>query len=94
MCWICGSLNSIEHLLWTRGTTGAGWRPTIRTHDSYVAELVAAGKEVPVLYKIKGLRHEGVMVDILHAVDQGGASHVAANVFIEVNVKFQFVAFI
>ena len=35
-------------------------------------------------FKIITLRLEGVMIDILHALDLGVASHVCANIFVEV----------
>ena len=39
---------------------------------------------MPDVFKIKGMRLEGIMIDTLHAVDQGLASHVIANVFVEI----------
>ena len=84
MCWICNASNSVEALLWTMTRLGAGWRDTVRTHESYLAELAAAGKVVPALFKILSLRLEGIMCDILHAVDQGLASHLIANVLVEI----------
>jgi hypothetical protein len=76
--------NSIDALLSTHGGAGAGWRPTILTHEAYLAHCAANAIYVSNLFKIKVLRLEGTMIDILHAVDQGVACHVAANVFIEV----------
>ena len=63
---------------------GAGWRATIRSHESWLAELAAAQKSVPDVFKIKGMRLEGIMIDTLHAVDRGLASQVMANVFVEI----------
>jgi hypothetical protein len=84
MCFVCNASNSLDDLLWTNGTLGAGWRCTIRTHASYTAERLATGRPLPNLFKIRTLVLEGIMIDVLHAVDQGVSSHVAANVFVEV----------
>ena len=56
----------------------------MRTHESYIAELIAAGHALPGPFKIESLFHEGVLADVLHAVDQGLAAHLIANVFVEV----------
>ena len=71
-------------MIWTKRGPYAGSRGTERTHASYIVELVAQGKELPRLFRIKSLKLEGVMIDVLHAVDQGVASRVIANVFVEV----------
>ena len=84
MCWICNASNSIEHLLWTNGRPDAGWRPGIRTHDEYITECLACGGIISEVFKILALRSEGVMIDVLHALDQGVTCHVVANVFLEV----------
>jgi hypothetical protein len=86
MCFVCDASNSVLDLLWTNGSAGAGWRPTIRTHEQYVAMLALLGKLLPALFKIRALRLEGVMIDILHALDQGVSCHVVANIFIEVSL--------
>ena len=86
MCWICGASNSVDGLLYTDGSPVAGWRPTCRTHADYLNKLRLEGLPIPRLYNILALHHEGVMIDILHAVDQEVSSHVAANVFVEVIV--------
>jgi hypothetical protein len=52
----------------------------------YLAMILLQGKLLPALFKIIALRNEGVMIDVLHAVDQGVACHVVANIFIEVFV--------
>ena len=63
---------------------GAAWRATRRSHESYLAEIVAEGKPVPVLLdRVKGLRLDSIMIDVLHTVDQGVASHVIGNIFFE-----------
>jgi hypothetical protein len=68
----------------TRVGEDAGWRPTIKTHESYLASLHALGIDPPGLYKIMSLFHEGITIDTLHAVDQGLACHAIANCFCEV----------
>ena len=78
-CYVCGAtLTGATHWL------GQGWRGTIKTHESYTSDLQLAGVELPVLFLILTLCHEGVMPDVLHVVDQCIASHIIANVFIEI----------
>ena len=67
----------------------AGWRPTRRTHESYVAELIAKGKMLPILFAILGFRLELIMVDVLHCVDLGVACHILGNGFLNaLNAKY------
>jgi hypothetical protein len=82
-CFKCKASPNVDHLLYTRAHAGIGWRGTERTHVIYLAELVRDGKEVPGLFAIRTLLHEGVMMDVLHAVDQGVASHLCADVVVE-----------
>lgn len=83
-CWICGAeLDNRNGRAFTDASADCGWRCTLRTHESYILALARANESLPCLFLIKALRHEGVMVDVLHAVDQGVASHVTANVFFE-----------
>jgi hypothetical protein len=84
MCFMCLASAMDNALSWTSAARGAGWRPTIRSHESYLAELIAAGKSLCGLFLIPGLRLEGVMVDVLHTVDLGLAAHIIANIFVEV----------
>jgi hypothetical protein len=79
MCWICNASPN-GALSWCL----QAWRHTIRTHQSYVAEQVALGLELPILFNIHTLILEGVLIDTLHAADQGMTSHLVANVFVEV----------
>ena len=59
----------------------APWRATQRTHESYVAKLAADGLPLPTLFQeVVGLRLESIMIDVLHACDQGFASHLVGNV--------------
>ena len=45
MCWMCAASNSIAHLAWEDFGPDAGWRRTRRTHESYLEELHAQGRE-------------------------------------------------
>ncbi len=90
MCWLCNASPTLGPLVWTDGLATAGWRGTMRSHEQYVAELLAAGKTRPAVFNIKTLRLEGVMGDVLHALDQGVASHVVGNVMITAMVKGQW----
>ena len=83
-CFICWASPNVPDLAWSNARDTAGWRPTVRTHESYVAELLASGRTLPTLFRIITLRIEGIMIDVLHCVDQGVAMHLIANVFIEV----------
>ena len=83
MCWLCQA-SSRGPLRFTNFADDAAWRATRRTHESYVAELQAAGKPLPVLFvEVIGLRLESVMIDVLHTCDQGVASHIIGNIFEE-----------
>ena len=50
------------------------------SHEGFVAEVLAAGRQIPVLMRALGFRLELIKIDVLHAVDQGVASHIAGNV--------------
>ena len=83
MCWLCHA-SKCGSRVYTRADLAAGWRGTRRTHESYTKELKDRGKELPpLLALVIGLRLECIMIDILHTVDQGVASHVIANIFWE-----------
>ena len=83
MCPWCKANNVESPLSWTDFSDVAGWRPTIWTHESWLAHLRHSGKEYSILFDIVGLRIECVMIDVLHTVDQGIASHIIGNVFWE-----------
>jgi hypothetical protein len=70
-CWVCDATMFEGCRCWTRVNADAGWRPTIRSHETYVAGLRALGIEPPQLFKILSMFFEGVTIDSLHAVDQG-----------------------
>ena len=87
MCWLCNASPTIGPLVWTDGLATAGWRATMRSHEQYVAKLLADGVALPAVFNIKTLRLEGVMGDVLHALDLGVASHVVGNVMVSVMRK-------
>jgi hypothetical protein len=88
MCWICRASGSIANLLWSDFRKTAGWRQTRWTHESYMRHLRESSMFVPVLLAcVVGLRLECIMVDVLHTVDLGIASHIIANVFWLLAVK-------
>lgn len=79
MCWMCHASNTDPALKWQDGSAEAGWRRRRRTHASWKEELRGA---LPTIFLMTiGLSIGCVMVDTLHAVDLGVASHVAGNVF-------------
>ena len=80
MCWLCRA-SAAGELSFTCCGTHAGWRRTRRTHETYVEGLAAKGEELPVLLqKVRGLRLESVMIDVLHTVDLGVAAHIVGNI--------------
>ena len=79
MCWLCDATNH-GNLVWT----AEGWKNTLKSHENYVADLVRRGVQLPVLFLIISLRTEGIMIDSMHAVDQGIAAHILANIMYEV----------
>ena len=82
MCWLCRASSVDRELAWTNFGPDAGWRRTRWTHASYLRFLRAAGLAIPALLVLAvGFRLECVMVDVLHTVDLGVASHLIANVF-------------
>ena len=54
------------------------------SHEQYVAQLLADGVALPAVFQIKTLWLEGVMGDVVHALDQGVATHVVGNVMVSV----------
>ena len=85
MCWMCAASTTIPELRYTDASAAARWRATIRTHESYLAELRAVAKPIPTLLdKVIGFRLEHVMVDVLHIVDLGVAAHIIGNSCLEI----------
>lgn len=80
MCWLCSASNSNLSCLWTSDA----WKHTLKSHEDYIADLMRAGSRIPILFLILSLRIEGIMVDTLHAVELGIASHILANAIYEV----------
>ena len=59
----------------------APWRATRHTDASFRAACAAEGKELPILFQCCiGFALGCIMVDTLHCVDQGVASHIIANI--------------
>ena len=78
MCWMRGASNSDVALKWQDAGSGAGWRGTRRTQESWKAEM---GGKLPILFLLTiGLTISCVMVDTLHAVDLGAAPRVLGGV--------------
>ena len=93
MCWLChaqqGSAACADNLkLLNDGAGKGGWRARRRTHEEFIAGLLAAGQPMPGLFRIVSLRLEGVMADVLHAIDQGVASHLVGNAWWELKEVF------
>ena len=81
MCWLCRASSTIPELGWVRLGGDAGWRRTRWSHESYLRFLRRVGLMIPaLLVACIGFRLEGIMVDVLHTVDQGIASHIIANI--------------
>ena len=79
---MCRASSTNAELAWTMFSANAKWRETRWSHESYLNFLRAAGLAIPALLIVAvGFRLECIMVDVLHTVDQGVASHLIANVF-------------
>ena len=74
---------------WTSTGPAAPWRSTLKTHDSWLADLAAQNIAPSGLFDVQGLRLEMLMIDTLHCVDAGGvAAHVIGNCFAEIAPNF------
>jgi hypothetical protein len=84
MCPFCRASNRDPELQWSNFAEDAGWRGTRWSHETYMAHLRHGGLPIPIMFRqrggIIGLRLECTMVDVLHTVDQGIASHIIANI--------------
>ena len=80
-CFMCTASRSDPARLYT--DRNGRWRHELRDHQGFVALLRERGKKPSEIFKIFGLRMESVMIDTLHTVDQGVASHVCGNVLWE-----------
>ena len=81
MCWVCRATGQGANRFTSCGAA-ANWRRTRRSHEQYAAQLAAEGRELPILLqKVVGLRLEGMMIDVLHAIDLGVAAHIVGNIF-------------
>jgi hypothetical protein len=84
MCWLCKAGISDPTLRYTDVTSSAGWRKTLRTTSFYAKELESRGKSLPVLLSsITGFGLQHVMIDTLHTVELGVASHIVGNIMKE-----------
>jgi len=85
-CWICGAGKMEGSNSWTRWQSDAGWRATRKTHESWLADRLAAGQlDPPAAFRfLEGFRLECVTPDILHVADQGVTSHLLGNIFFEI----------
>ena len=82
--WICKASSVNDALRYTACGPEAGWRWTRRTHESYLEELEADGRQPPILFaKVRGLRLDCVVIDVHHTVDLGVSAHIVGNVFWE-----------
>ena len=79
MCWLCHASPNLLELLWANGLANAKWRTTLRSHEQWLAELAAAGKPIPALFRILTLRLACVMCAVLHALDLGVTNHIIGN---------------
>ena len=78
---MCRASSRLGNMAWMRFGPGAGWRKTRWTHETYLRYLRTAGLVIPALLAMcVGFRLDCVMVDVLHTVDQGVASHIIGNV--------------
>ena len=84
MCPFCGVSATIDAHAWSDFRDDAWWRDTIWNHEDYAAYVHATGRALPIMFRpgvgVLGLRLSNVMVDVLHTVDQGVASHIIANI--------------
>ena len=82
-CWLCRASNSVERFLWTNMGPDAPWRASVWSHSQYLDCLREEGSLPPLLFGVIGLTLQCIHIDVLHTVDQGVASHIIGNVFIE-----------
>eukprot|EP00959_Pyramimonas_sp_CCMP1952_P130442 2727533-Pyramimonas_sp.AAC.1 len=82
-CWLCNASPHEGHLCCFNVSSDAGWRGTLRSHESYLRNCVDTGAEPCVLMKIKTLRLEGFLPDAMHGMGEGFTAEVAGNVMYE-----------
>ena len=81
MCFVCRASSTNAALAWTKFGPDAGWRRTRWSHETYLRCLRNGGFAIPALLCLAiGFRLDCVMIDVLHTVDQGVASHIIANI--------------
>ena len=78
---MCRASSTNEALAWVKFGLDAGWRRTRWSHEGYLRFLRRGGFAIPALLVLAiGFRLDCVMIDVLHTVDQGVASHIIANI--------------
>lgn len=88
MCFMCKASAVHDEWKWTACGDDAGWRNTRWTHETYLDHLRANNLIVPLLFiLVIGFRLECVMIDVLHTVDLGTASHIIGNIMWECVVR-------
>ena len=96
MCPFCLAAANRNDRAWLDFSDAAWWRAHIRTHSSYIDNLIASGRPVPILFDpifgIIGLRLGCVMVDVLHTLDLGITAHIVANTIWYFAVIMEFTA--
>ena len=84
MCPFCQASATNPNIPWSDFSLGAAWRPTVWSHDEYIAHMLLHELVIPMLFRtnggVLGLRLECVMVDVLHTVDLGLTTHIVGNV--------------
>eukprot|EP00969_Alexandrium_andersonii_P336612 14879087-Alexandrium_andersonii.AAC.1 len=83
MCWLCRASNVVPELNWMDARPTAGWRGTLKSQATYLADRQVAGF-ISNIFLVEGFSMEMVMIDVLHTVDLGVAQHVVANILWEV----------
>ena len=92
MCFVCRASSTNRDLAFSNFAANAGWRDTIWEHDEYMEFLKIHGLPIPVLLAcVIGFTLSCVMIDVLHTVDLGLASHIIGNIlWIQANVRNVF----
>ena len=81
MCWKCLAVgDNANPLKYSRFDKSAPWKKTRQSHEEYIASC-SDPFLIPVLFAMCcGFRIEMVMIDVLHCVDLGIASHIVGNI--------------
>ena len=71
MCWQCNATPRAGALCWTHSEADAGWRASLRDHQTYLAIMRVRGEEPPAVFGITTLKLEACMGDVMHTMDFG-----------------------